>query len=161
MTDVRETRLPGVGVRHDFETSSGKRVGVIVHYAGHRELLIYDDRDPDLCRETLRIDEHEAHTLAEMLGATQVLASVEALQQSVEGVTIDWLPIDEGSVFAGQTIGELGLRQQTGVTIIAVIRGGRTLPTPGPELRLEAGDTAVVVGATDGITQALTLLHDS
>jgi TrkA domain protein len=161
VTDVRETKLPGVGVRHDFETASGKRVGVIVHHAGHRELLIYDDRDPDLCRETLRIDEHEAHALAEMLGATQVLESVETLRQSVEGVTIDWLPIDEASVFAGRTIGELELRRRTGVTIIAVIRGGRTMPTPGPELRLEADDTAVVVGPTEAIAQALSLLHGS
>ncbi len=161
MTDVKETKLPGVGVRHDFETSSGRRVGVIVHHAGHRELLLYDDRDPDVCRETLRIDEHEAHTLAEMLGASQVQESVDSLQQSVEGVTIDWLPVHEDSRFAGRTIGDLGLRRTTGITIIAVIRDGRTIPAPGPRQRLEAGDTAVVIGPPDGIALAFAQLHDS
>lgn len=161
MTDVQETKLPGVGVRHDFETASGRRVGVIVHHGGHRELLIYDDRDPDLCRETLRVDEHEAHTLAEMLGAAQVQESVEAIRQSVEGVTIDWLPIAGRSQVAGRTIGETELRRRTGVTIIALVRDGRTIPAPGPEQVLHTGDTAVVVGPPDGITRAFAQFHDS
>lgn len=161
MTDVEETKLPGVGVRHVFQTASGRRVGVILHHAGHRELLIYDDRDPDLCRATLRIDEHEAHTLAEMLGASRVHASVDALRQSVEGVTIDWMPIDAGSRFAGRTIGELELRHRTGVTIIALMRNGSTIPSPGPDQRLEIDDTAVIVGAPDAVARAFALLHDS
>lgn len=161
MTDVHETKLPGVGVRHDFETASGRRVGVIVHHGGHRELLIYDDRDPDLCRETLRVDEHEAHTLAEMLGAAQVQESVEAIRQSVEGVTIDWLPISSRSHFAGQTIGDTQLRRRTGVTIIALLRDGQTIPAPGPDEQLLAGDTAVVVGSPDGIARAFAQFHDS
>lgn len=162
MTDVEETLLPGVGIRHDFQTASGRRVGVIVHHSGRRELLIYDDRDPDLCRETLRIDEREALTLGEMLGAAQVQqANVEALQQSVEGLTIDWLQIDAGSSFAGRTIGDLGLRERTGITVIAVIRDEVPLPSPGPDVRLEPGDTAVVVGSRDAIGRAFALLHDS
>lgn len=160
MIDVEETRLPGVGVRHDFRTASGRRVGVIVHHAGHRELLIYDDRDPDLCRETLRMDEHEAHTLAEMLGAAAVQqANIEALQQTVEGLTIDWLHVDRDSAFDGRTIGELELRQRTGVTVIAVIRDRTTMPSPSSEVRLQAGDTAVVVGPSDAISRAFALLH--
>ena len=157
---MQETKLPGVGVRHDFETASGRRIGVIVHHGGHRELLVYDDRDPDVCRETLRIDEHEAHTLAEMLGAAQVQQSVESIKQSVEGVTIDWVPINGASEFAGRTIGETALRRRTGVTIIALVRAGRTIPAPGPEEELRAGDTAVVVGPPDGIALAFTKLRD-
>ena len=56
--------------------------------------------------ESLRIDEREAHTLVEMLGAAQVQANVDALRQTVEGATIDWLPIVQGSPFDGRTIGE-------------------------------------------------------
>ena len=31
MGEVQETQLPGVGVRHEFDTHRGDRVGVIVH----------------------------------------------------------------------------------------------------------------------------------
>lgn len=161
MTDVQETKLPGVGVRHDFETASGRRIGVIVHHAGYRELLIYDDHDPDLCRETLRIDEHEAHTLAEMLGAAQVQERIDRLQQSIEGMTIDWLPIDADSAFVGQTIREMALRQRTGATIIALVRNDAAIPSPGPDERLNAGDTAVVVGGPAEISRAFALLRDA
>lgn len=152
---VVETKLPGVGVRHDFVTTAGRRIGVIVHHAGDRELLIYDDRDPDRCRESLRVDEHEAHTLAEMLGAAPVhRASTDALQQVIEGVTIDWLTLPSGSPAAGQTIRQLALRERTGVTIIALVRGGQAIPSPDPDELLDAGDTAVVAGTPEAVARA-------
>ena len=38
------------------------------------------------------------------------------------------------------------------VSIVAVLRGGGAIPAPTPDVRLEAGDTLVVVGTTDGIS---------
>ena len=37
MTEVRETQLPGVGVKHDFTTVDGRDVGVLVHRDGRRD----------------------------------------------------------------------------------------------------------------------------
>lgn len=159
MTDIHETQLPGVGVRHDFETNAGRRIGVIVHHAGHRELLVYDQRDPDACRETVRLDEHDAHMLAEMLGAAQVKKSEEALQQSIEGLTIDWIRLRQGSAAVGRTIGEVELRRRTGVTIIAVVGERGTVPSPGAEHEFAAGDTLVVVGSAEQIPGAYDLLQ--
>jgi TrkA domain protein len=89
MTNIEETRLPGVGVRHDFETRAGARVGVISHRSGRRELLIYAASDPDACSEVLRLDEEEGHTLADLLGGTSVTTTVRSVQQDVQGLTID------------------------------------------------------------------------
>ena len=49
MADVRETKLPGVGVRHEFTTDDGTDLGVLVHHDGRREILVYDSDDPDAC----------------------------------------------------------------------------------------------------------------
>ena len=49
MADVRETKLPGVGVRHEFTTADGTDIGVLVHHDGRREILVYDSDDPDAC----------------------------------------------------------------------------------------------------------------
>ena len=155
MTDVVETRLPGVGVRHDFATSSGRRVGVIVHRSGHRELIIYDDRDPDASRESVRLNQADAHTLGELLGIATLKDRVDqVLRQSVEGLTIDWVSVRDPSAAAGRTIADLHLRQRTGVTVVAVLRGDSTFPSPGPEFELRPHDTAVVVGTAEGVAQA-------
>jgi TrkA domain protein len=62
LLQVEEARLPGIGVRHDFETRSGRRVGVMSHRGGRRDLLIYDTRDPDRCSENIPLTSDEADT---------------------------------------------------------------------------------------------------
>ena len=48
--NIQETTLPGVGVRHEFTTDNGDRIGVITHHAGNRDVLVYDKMDPDIAR---------------------------------------------------------------------------------------------------------------
>ena len=154
MPDVSEVRLPGVGVRHEFTTSSGTRVGVLSRTSGDRELLVYDGHDPDRCAATVHLGGDDARTLADLLGATQVSEALNAAQQRVEGLAIDWLAIPEGSPLAGATIADGKLRSRTGASIVALARGELTIAAPGPEQRLEAGDVVVAVGTPEGI-QAL------
>jgi TrkA domain protein len=158
--EVTETLLPGLGVRHDFTTSQGEQLAVLVLRSGRRELVVYDPADPDRARATLRLDTDDARTLAELLGATQVSQSLTELQQ-IEGIAIDWLTVSAGSAFAGRTIGEAGLRTRTGVSLVAIIRdGGRaTVPAPGPDEMLRAGDVAVAVGTPEGLGAAFQLLQ--
>jgi len=159
MTHIKETQLPGVGVRHDFGTRAGDLLGVITHRTGRRDLLVYDRRDPDACAEVLRLEEDESHSLAELLGGTRVTETIASLQQSVPGLTIDWLPISSSSACAMQSIADFGLRGQTGVSIVAVVRGSETLAAPGAEFVLEPGDTAVAVGTPESIRKAFALLQ--
>lgn len=151
MPRIEETPLPGVGVRHDFLTRAGARVGVISHRTGRRELLVYSDRDPDACSEVLRLDEDEGHALADLLGGSTLAEHVGDLTQQVEGLTIDWQKVDERSPAAGKSIADCGVRSETGASIVAVIRGGDTSPAPGGDFVLEAGDTVVVVGTRAGV----------
>jgi TrkA domain protein len=161
MTKIDQTNLPGVGVRHDFTTRAGARVGVISHRTGRRELLVYAASDPDACSEVLRLDEEEGHALADLLGGTTVANHVHDVQQQVEGMTIDWLRVQKGSNAVGKPIAEAAARHDTGAFIVAVQRGGETLPAPGGTFVLEAGDTAVVVGTSEGIGKLSAILDGS
>lgn len=161
MAKIEETQLPGVGVRHEFVTGEGDRMGVITHRTGRRDLLIYDPDDPDACRATIRLSEEDSRTLADLLGGSRVTETVSRLQQSVEGLTIDWLPIREVSACAGGSIQDFGVRGRTGVSVVAVVRNGETIPSPGPDFRMRAGDTAVAVGTPEGIRKAFSLLRGS
>lgn len=155
---IEETQLPGVGIRHEFATDIGERVGVISHHSGQRDVLVYDKNDPDICRLSLRLTEQEANQLGVMLGASQVTQSINNLSQSIAGLSIDWIPIRTDWECAGHSIDELGLHK-TGVNIVAVIRNGQTIPAPASTFQLWSGDTAVVIGTTDGIQKTYDVMH--
>ncbi|MGI9659658.1 MAG: cation:proton antiporter regulatory subunit [Gaiellaceae bacterium] len=159
MTDVEETLLPGVGARHDFTTTDGQRLGVIVHRTGVRELLIYGKDDPDACVHTLKLEGNNLHVLVELLGGTQIVERLANLQYSVEGLAIDWLSLPANSASIGATLGSTAMRTRTGVSIVAVLRGEATFPSPEPDLVFEAQDVAVVVGTPEGILQADAILQ--
>jgi TrkA domain protein len=156
--DVNETALPGVGLRYDFTTRSGRQIGVVSHRGGRRDLLVYDRKDPDTCTEVVQLTEEEADTLAEMLGAARIAGRLAELQQHVEGLAIDWLEIQPGSPYAGRLLGDTQARTRTGTSIVAVLRGDQAIPAPDPQVPLRAGDTAVVVGTPKGIAALAELL---
>lgn len=158
MSEVTETRLPGVGVRHDFVTADGLRVGVLVHRTGRRELLVYSARDPDACETSLRLSVDDARTLADLLGVSQVSEEIAAVQR-IEGLVIDWLPVAPTAACAGHSLQDAAVRTETGVSIVAVIRDDTTIPAPSPGFVLEAGDVAVAVGTAEGVDRLFTLLQ--
>lgn len=158
MAEVTETKLPGLGIRYEFVTSRGSRLGVVHHRTGRKELLIYDPEDPETCRDVVALDEDDGHTLAELLGGSRVAEELDRLQ-AVEGLAIDWLPIPEGTPYAGRTLGDTEARSRTGVSVVAVIRGEQAVPAPGPDFGLRAGDTLLVVGTARGIEELAVLLR--
>lgn len=151
MSDVQETQLPGVGVRYDFLTSEGDRIGVLAHHFGHRELLLYDRDDPDSSRRIARLDPDDARTLADLLGVPHISQQLEGIQQRIEGLAIDWMPIDKASSFAGRTLRQCAIHTRTGVSIVAVLRGDEAFPAPTADFVLEPDDIAVAVGTPAGV----------
>lgn len=159
MSEIREVKLPGVGVRYEFETAERKRIGVISHRTGLREIYVSRSDDPDEFKRVLGLSPDDARTLAELLGATRVAQQLAELQQRIEGLVIDWLPVREDSAYAGQTIGDAHIRTRTGVSVVAIVRGEDAVPAPGPEEHLDTGDYLVVVGTARGVEQAVELLR--
>ena len=151
--EIRETELPGAGVRYDFTTGAGDPLGVLVHRSGRRDLFVYSQDDPDACVSTLRLDAQDARTLAELLGASRVTAQLVALQQDVAGLGIDWVDVEDGSAWAGQSLADARVHTTTGVSIVAIIRAGEALPAPGPDAVMEAGDVCVAVGRPEGLAR--------
>ncbi len=159
MAQVTEAELPGVGVRYEFTTGEGERVGVLHHRSGRREVLVYDRGDPDACRTAMHLDEPDARTLSELLGASQVTEGIAAVHQQVEGLAIDWLTVQPGSTCVGHTVGEGAFRTRTGTSIVAIVRGATTIPAPGPDEVMREGDVAVAIGTPEGLGQLAELLR--
>jgi len=158
MAEITETQLPGVGVRHDFTTGEGERVGVLTHRNGRRELLLYARDDPDDCVTVVHLSRDDTRTLAELLGASQVSEAVAAVQQRIEGLAIDWIAVPPHSRFVGFTIADGRFRTRTGASVIAVVRGATTIPAPEPDFVFEPGDVIVGVGTSEGLNELRALL---
>ncbi|MGQ0848037.1 MAG: cation:proton antiporter regulatory subunit [Actinomycetota bacterium] len=151
MPRIEKTSLPGVGLRFDFTAEDGNRIGVVHHRSGRKELFVTTADDPDAAVVSLNLSDDDSHALSEALGGSTVIANLNDLQQRIEGLAIDWLPVEAGTPYAGKTVGDARIRTRTGVSVVAVIRGDEPHPAPGPDFHLKASDTLVVVGTPEGI----------
>lgn len=159
MAEVREIRLPGVGVRLEFDTTAGEHVAVVVHRGGRRELMVYDSDDPDISTTVMHLTPAEARTLSEALGGSSVTEVSRIVEQRIEGLAIDWIDVGDDSSFTDHSIADGMFRTRTGVSVVAVIRGRETIPAPGADFVFNAGDVAVVIGTPAGIAELRTLLN--
>lgn len=153
--EVFETRLPGVGVRYEFETEAGERVGVVVRRDGLREVAVYDADDPDRCRASIAVGPAEAAVLVELLGGSKLTERLADLRHEVEGLAIEWVTMRDGIGLTGQSIGDGRIRTDTGASVVAVVRGTTSLPGPGPDFVFEPGDVVLVMGAADSVDRAV------
>lgn len=160
MSEIQEVKLPGVGVRFEFQTEEGARIGVISHRSGLREICVARGKDPDEFPRILSLSPADARTLAELLGASRVAEQLSELQQQIEGLVIDWLPVREDSPYDGRTIGDARIRSRTGVSVVAIVRDGAAVPAPEPTERIGHGDFLVVVGTPRGVEQVVELLRE-
>ena len=139
MAEVRETELPGVGVRYEFTTSSGEPVSVLVHRTGRARSSSTTATTRTVATLRLRLSADDALTLVEVLGASRVIASLAAAQQELAGLAIDWLTV-VAVVAVGRTHAGRGaaIHTRTGVSVVAIIRGDEAIDAPRADTVLHA-----------------------
>jgi TrkA domain protein len=158
MVEIEQTALPGIGLRHEFTTRSGRRIGIVSHRTGRRDLVIYDPDDPDRACETVKLNDEEADALAELLGAPRVVQRLNDLHREVAGLVSEKLPIGDDSPYTGRPMGDARVRTRTGASIVAVVRGGQVHTSPAPDFALASGDLVVVVGSTESVNAVADIL---
>ena len=76
---------------------------------------------------------------------------VAPLRGMAAGLEVDGVVVEEASPLAGRSIGEMRIRQQTGVSVVAIGHGDHILPNPSPDAVFHPGDMVVVVGTAEQI----------
>ena len=71
------------------------------------------------------------------------------LEQASRQIETEWVRLPENSPLGGRTIGDLGVRTQTGASIVAIVSDDLVLAGPGPEARFEPGDLVGVLGTRE------------
>jgi TrkA domain protein len=145
--DLRETRLPGVGVKYAFRTADGARLSVILHNDGQREIYYYGHESDDEPTAVIELHDDEARQLGAIVGgAYERPKIVEELEMALGELHIEWIPVPDTSPAIGLTLADAKLRARTGVTVIAILREPEPVSGAQPEDLIERGDTLVGVG---------------
>ncbi|WP_019634590.1 cation:proton antiporter regulatory subunit [Actinomadura atramentaria] len=158
--DVERTALPGIGLQHVITTGKGRRIGVISHRTGRRDLVVYDRDDPDSCAVTAALTPEEANAVAELLGTGRIVEHLAELHRQVEGLTTEQIALAADSPYAGRPLGDTRARTRTGASIVAVARRGEVVASPRPDFVFQAGDVVVVVGTDEGTSAVAGILAD-
>jgi CPA2 family monovalent cation:H+ antiporter-2 len=77
----------------------------------------------------------------------------------LEGGQIEFQAVPEDSPCLDRSLADLAFRSRTGAMVMGVIRRERTLYNISPDLRLERGDTLMLLGSAEEIQRARELLH--
>jgi TrkA domain protein len=145
--DLKESRLPGVGVKYSFRTANGSRLAVIQHIDGQREVYFYRRPDDDEPTAVIELHDDEARQLGAILGgAYERPKIVEELEMALGELHIEWIPVPEDSPAIGLSLADAKLRARTGVTVIAILREPEPVSGAQPEDVVQHGDTLVGVG---------------
>lgn len=156
---IERVDLPGIGVRSDVITEEGRRVSVVSHRSGERDIAMFDADDPDACTDSIPLTDDEAAALAEVLGASLTLSRLSGLGERAIGLYTEEVSLPMESGFIGRPMGDTKARTLTGSSIVAIVRGTTVLPSPGPDVIFERGDVLIAVGTRKGL-DALSKLID-
>lgn len=148
---IERVDLPGIGVRNDIVTESGRRIAVVSHRAGERDLAFFDADDPDASTDSISLTDDEATALADVLGATLTLSRLSGLGDKTMGLFTEEIALPLDSKFAGRPMGDTRARTLTSASIVAIVRGTDVIPSPTPNVLLEQGDVIVAVGTRKGL----------
>src|SRR5919201_1640004 len=145
--DLRETRLPGIGVKYTLRLPEGGRLAVILHNDGRREIYSFRHAGDDEPDAVISLDDDDARQLAAVLGgAYERPKIVEDLEVALGDLLIEWVPVPERSPWIGKSLAECGFRARTGITVIAILREPEPVTGAQPHHVLQHGDTLVTVG---------------
>lgn len=151
--EVREVELPGIGMKFSFETEEGETLCVVIHKTGQREIYRFLPGQ-DIPESVIELSDKEARELGAILIGTHFQPDVHDTARLVmKELTIEWLKVPADSPLAGKSIQENRVRKLTGATIIALFGPTKKVLNPGPDTRIEDGDTVVVIGDQPQIEQ--------
>jgi monovalent cation:H+ antiporter-2, CPA2 family len=133
-------------IPEEFETSVEIFARVLQEYHIPRNVI---SLQVDLIRK-----EHYGTLRGIRLGGKQL----DALSQFLVGTTSDIFSVLEDSPAVGKSLEEIALRSRSGVSVIAVVRDGKSHHNPGSDFELAAGDLLILLGGHKALDDAAQIL---
>jgi CPA2 family monovalent cation:H+ antiporter-2 len=83
----------------------------------------------------------------------------EGMERALGTTRAELFAVSPDWAAAGRTLGELDLRRAGGAIVLAVLRGGKPIVTPGADLRLGASDQILLLGTEASLERAIEALR--
>jgi CPA2 family monovalent cation:H+ antiporter-2 len=151
VSEVDELRKLGANqvIPEEFETSVELFSRVLEQYHVPRNVI----------RAQRRLLRDEAYGIFRHAPEEGRIAS-QRVSEILEGALTETFLVTEGAVADGKTLAALDLRRRSeGASVIAVVREGKALASPSPDLELRANDNLVLVGSHAALENACTILQ--
>jgi len=157
---ISEQDLPGIGRRYEIIAARGQRVVLIIHHSGRRDLYVMDrHREDPTC--VVELTDDQARRMGAILGGAFFKpAVVEEIERIVGEFVVDWVTLGEDAAAVGRSISDLQVRKNSGMTVIAIVRGKKSITAPDPTEVLAAGDRLVVVGRREDLPRFVELVME-
>lgn len=146
---IYETDIPGVGRKFEVDLDGNEQLVIIIHHDGKRE--VYHRSSPDVDSEKLfALSGKRAREVGSILqGAYFQPVETDDIEVPLGEAIIEWNDVGEESPLASQSLRDARIRQQAGVSVIAIQRSSQTIANPKPEFEIEAGDILVTLGTRE------------
>lgn len=161
MLEVKEADLPAIGKKFTVETESEETVVIIMRLTGEREVyrFLKGKEEPE---SVTNLTEEEARTIGNILaGAYFEPVHEKAVELVMKQLSMEWIKVEEDSPLANKTIGEVGIRKKTGVSVVSILRDAKYIPNPLPSEAMHVGDTLVVLGSSEQMKKFLSFIGKS
>ncbi|MFC6823787.1 cation:proton antiporter regulatory subunit [Halopelagius fulvigenes] len=146
---IYEAEVPGVGHKFELELDKDERVSVLIHHDGKREIYHRPSKNAD-SEKLLSFTGKQARQLGSILeGAYFQPVEMDEVQVPLGEAIIEWVDVDPSSQLVGQSLREANIREQAGVSIIAIQRGEETIANPAPDTTIEGDDILVAIGTRE------------
>ncbi|WP_431020254.1 cation:proton antiporter regulatory subunit [Bacillus safensis] len=145
---VRETELPGIGHKAEMITRNNEKLAIITHDDGRREMYHFQEDDHEETISGILLNDEEARQIAAILGGMVYKPkALETVEVAIDELVIEWFKIEKNAPAVQKSIGDLNVRQNYQVTVIAIVRKSHeNILNPGPDTIIEEGDTLVISG---------------
>lgn len=146
--NIRESELPGIGQKFEITTRSKEKVVIVIHDDGRREIYHFDSDHEESISSVVFNDSESRQVAAILGGMVYKPQALETIEMALEGLAIEWFKVEPGAKAVGKTIGEIDIRSNYNVTVIAIIKKNtkKQQLSPGPESVIDTGDTMVISG---------------
>ena len=148
---VREVELPGVGKKYTVETRAAGQVVVVLHQTGRREIYYFAEGQSTPAN-VIELTSEEANQIGGILSQTYYEPKADPSRELVmKELSIDWLTLPDAHQLTERSIRDLGIREQSGASIVAILREGSSIINPDPDEVMQAADTLMVIGNNEQV----------
>jgi CPA2 family monovalent cation:H+ antiporter-2 len=119
----------------EFETAAEVLMRVLIKYPVPKDEI-------DRLVASMRTDRYEM-----LREASKQIPSLRDIELHLDSAEISIVRVEEGAPIAGKNLAEAGLRQNYGVTVLAIRRGAEALAGPDGGTVIEAGDLCILIDA--------------